>query len=75
MKSLGPKDISPEWNEATEALEPLFREVGASLWAIWYLNNEHDINVVDIYQRECLESQNKIEADDRLKDFVDNTHA
>jgi hypothetical protein len=34
---------------------------------------EHDINVVDsLLTKNVWEAKNKIEADDRLKDFVDN---
>jgi hypothetical protein len=65
--SLGPKDISPEWNEA-RGFWTTIQEVGASLWAIWYLNSyEHDINVVDTFINKGMFGEPKV----KLKLMID----
>jgi hypothetical protein len=45
-----------------------------SLGDMIFKQYEHDINVVDTFINKGMfgEAKNKIEADDRLKDFVDN---
>jgi hypothetical protein len=54
-------------------LNRLFKGSGSESGDMIFKQYEHDINVVDsLLTKECLEAKNKIEADDRLKDFVDN---
>jgi hypothetical protein len=73
--SLGPKDLSTEWNDALEAFEPVIQGAGnESLADMIFKQYEHDINVVDTFINQGMfgEAKSIIEDDDKLKDFVDN---
>jgi hypothetical protein len=44
--SLGPKNLSPEYNEALEAFEPIIQGSGRVFRDMIFKQYEHDINVV-----------------------------
>lgn len=73
--ALGPKMLSTEYNQALESFEPVIEGSGSeSLADMVFKQYEHDINIVDTFINQGMFGQalNKIQADAKLKDFVED---
>lgn len=73
--ALGPKVLSTEYNEALETFEPMVQGSGSeSLADMIFKQYEHDINVVDTFINHGMfgQARGRIQADDQLKEFVEN---
>lgn len=73
--ALGPKSLSTEYNASMEAFEPIIKGSGSESLSDMVFNTYlHDINVIDTFINKGMfgQAKDRIQAEGKLKDFVDN---